>query len=83
MQFVRASVRLPNKEGSYHCREISDGSKYVYRFSFNHRRSYFYLRPWAFEWLDEEGGLSKVELEAIFKQINEAANKIEQFTKTP
>lgn len=71
MIFVKASERLPSKPGSYYCRRISNGRKYVYRYG--GKASYFRTRPWDIEWLDDEGIIPVYDAVIALKQAADKA----------
>lgn len=53
MIWVKASNRLPTKDGSYFCRNVLDGYKKVMWFSKNGKSGYLRTRSHSMQWLDE------------------------------
>jgi hypothetical protein len=73
MKFIKATERLPSRPGTYYCRRISNGNKYVYRYG--GRASYFVTKPWDIEWLDDEGAISIQDALVALKNAAEAATE--------
>lgn len=82
MKWVKASDRLPDTAGSFHCRD-DKGDKVVCHFTpKGHRNSLLRRYPWKMEWLDESvpdnADNEEFELMAAFKSF---VNKVKATVK--